>query len=159
MSMKIVLVAAAGVLAVSPALAMSKNQIVHHTGGPIPYSQLASMDKSGYNARSHKKAGRTTSGADTSVAANTTTGAAPGATPSPDQTTSGAVNAPAPAAPSAAAGPDALGPTTQPNAAPTPSALPPATTPQASTPAAPTNPAASPNSAAPSSPAATAPPQ
>jgi len=93
MSMKVVLVAAASVMAVSPALAMSKSQIVHHTGGPIPYSQLASMDKSGYNARSHKS--KKAVAADQSVAANTTTTTAPA-----DQSA-------APAAPTPSAAPDA----------------------------------------------------
>ena len=55
MSMKVVFVAAASVMAVSPALAMTRSEIVHHSGGPIPYSQLVSMDKSGYNARSHRR--------------------------------------------------------------------------------------------------------
>ncbi len=105
MSMKVVLVAAASVMAVSPALAMSKSQAARHTGGPIPYSQLVSMDKSGYNARSHKtqKASATTGAA---VAANS---AAAGAAPAPDGSADAAANgaattsaAPAPASAPAA---------------------------------------------------------
>ena len=117
MSMKVVLVAVASVMAVTPALAMSRSQIVNHTGGPIPYSQLVSMDKSGYNARSHKhkKASATTGEA---VAANSSTSAtaaptdqgvapaAPAATPAPSASdttasgASGAVNASPSATPS-----------------------------------------------------------
>ena len=101
MSMKAILVTAASVLCVSSAFAMSRSQIVKHTGGPIPYSQLASMDKAGYNARSHKHGRATTSGAavaaNTSAAPATTAGADLTATPSP--------------APSSAASPDALAPT------------------------------------------------
>ena len=96
MSMKALLVTAAGVLAVSPAFAMSNSQIVRHTSGPIPYSQLASADKSGYNARSHHKT-KAAATSDTSVAANATT--SPAAAPAPEQAPSSAVNAPAPAAP------------------------------------------------------------
>jgi len=96
MSMKVVLVAAASVMAVSPAFAMSNSAIVNHTGGPIPYSQLVSMDKSGYSARAHHKS-KKTAAADQSVAANTT------ATPT-DQTPAPA----APAAPTTSATPDAV---------------------------------------------------
>ena len=108
MSMKALIVTAAGVLTVSPAFAMSNSQITHHTGGPIPYSQFVSMDKSGYNARSHHKSkSKVTS--DTSVAANATTdSASPPAPAAPD------ANAPSTSAlpPATAPGPAAPSPTT-----------------------------------------------
>ena len=86
MSMKVVLVAAASVMAVSPALAMTRSEIVHHSGGPIPYSQLVSLDKSGYNARSHRRH------------------KASGATVAPTSAAAGAVNAPDGSADAAANG-------------------------------------------------------
>ena len=110
MSMKVVLVAAASVLAVSPAFAMSNSEIVHHTGGPIPYSQLVSMDNSGYSARSHKSkkaaANTTATAADQSAApAAPTPSAAPDAnvTPSPTPAPAAPDASPSPAAPPAAA--------------------------------------------------------
>jgi hypothetical protein len=101
MSMKVVLVAAASVMAVSPALAMSKSEIVNHTGGPIPYSQLVSMDKSGYSARAHKHHKKSAAKGEATAAnapagANATLGdqnAAPAAPPE------AAAPAPAPATP------------------------------------------------------------
>ena len=126
MSMKIVLVAAASVMAVTPAFAMkhsSKSAIVSHTGGPIPYSQLESMDKSGYNARSHRGAKKTT-------APLGDENAAPSATPSPDTSVNPspapATTPPAPAAPEASTTPSAP-PASPPSS---PGAAPPATTPQ-----------------------------
>ena len=130
MSMKALFVTAAGVLAVSPAFAMSNSQIVHHTSGPIPYSQLSSMDKSGYNARSHHK-GKAAAVSDTTVASNaspdaTAPATTPTAAPAPEAAPSGAVNPPAPAAPdpgspaAAQLPPATVAPTTP---APTPGAV------------------------------------
>ena len=86
MSMKVVLVAAASVMTVSPALALTRSEIVHHSGGPIPYSQLMSTDKSGYNARSHRRH------------------KASGAAVAPSSSAAGAVNAPDGSADAAANG-------------------------------------------------------
>ena len=105
MSMKIVLVAAASVLAVSPALAMSNSQIVHHTGGPIPYSQLVSMDKSGYSARSHKS--KKAAGDTTTAAASADQGAPPAASTSSAAPDVIVTPSPAPVAPDAAPSPAA----------------------------------------------------
>ena len=133
MSMKLLLVAAASALTVSPALAMSNSQIVKHTGGPIPYGQLVSMDKSGYNARSHKRHRSSTT--DTAVAANSSTSATAAA---PDQTSAAPAPSPTPdlAAPNPA---DAAGPA----ATPLPPA-PSATTPAPNTSTTPPAPAGSP---------------
>ena len=126
MSMKALFVTAAGVLAVSPAFAMSNSQIVHHTSGPIPYSQLSGTDRSGYNARSHHKS-KAAATSDTTVASNASPDAtAPTAAPAPEPTPSGAVNPPAPAAPdpgspaAAPLPPATVAPTTS---APTPGAV------------------------------------
>ena len=121
MPMKLVLVAAASVLTVSPAFALSNSQIVKHTSGPIPYSQLTSTDRSGYNARSHKsKAAASTPAATDSSTSST-------AATLGDQTSE------APAAPAPAATPDtAATPAPAANAATAPgpdvSTSPPATT-------------------------------
>ena len=137
MSMKIVLVAAASVMAVTPALAMSKSQITKHSGGPIPYSQLSSMDKSGYNSRSHK--GHKAAASDTAVAANSS---AAGAANAPDGSADAAANGAAarPTGPDSLAGP---APTSSPSISPDASGAAPS----------PVNP--SPSNPAPSSPAAT----
>ncbi|HEY5411900.1 MAG TPA: hypothetical protein VIJ94_14355 [Caulobacteraceae bacterium] len=92
MSMKLLLALAAGVLAASPALAMSNSQIAHHTGGPIPYSQLMSTDHSGYNARSHKKGSAAASAPAATDSATSNAAATLG-----DQNSAGAAPAPAPA--------------------------------------------------------------
>jgi hypothetical protein len=142
MSMKLVLVAAASVMAVSPALAMSRSQIVNHTGGPIPYSQLVSMDKSGYNTRTHKKTKKAAS-SDQSVAAN---GASDTAATLGDQNAA----PPAPTASPAPAAPDALA--SPPPASPPPSAAAPsASAPTAvNPPSSPSSPSSSPSAAPPS---------
>jgi hypothetical protein len=87
MSMKAILVTAVGVLTVTPAFALTNSQIVHHTSGPIPYSQLSSTDRTGYNVRSHNK--HTTATASAAAAAD-----AP-AIPAPAATTESSAAAPA----------------------------------------------------------------
>lgn len=134
MSMKAILVTAAGVLAVTPAFAMTNSQIVHHTSGPIPYSQLSSNDRAGYNARSHKKAKAATTG--DAVAANTP--AAPGADQAPTAASPDASAALASPAPSATVNAPGAG------AATGPTALPPATTSAPSNPSATTPPSGAP---------------
>jgi hypothetical protein len=110
MAFKVLLAAAASALAVSPAFALTNSEIVHHSGGPIPYSELVSSgpSSSGYQARGgrrHRKSTASESSAATSTPSEATTGAAPSPgseaapAPSPD------ANAPPAAAPAPA--PDA----------------------------------------------------
>ncbi|HVV49251.1 MAG TPA: hypothetical protein VHO06_06315 [Polyangia bacterium] len=108
--MKVVIISAASLLTVTPAFALTRSEIVHHTGGPIPYSQLSSPDRSGYNARAHR--GRHRRAPAGEVAANTSTAAGLNAAPGADQSATGAVNSGAAIAPSTA--------TTTPPAAPSP---------------------------------------
>jgi hypothetical protein len=108
MSMKVVLVAAASVMAVSPALAMSRSEIVNHTGGPIPYAQLVSMDKSGYNTKSHKHHKKSPKSSETAAANpapsdQNASPSAPSASPSPDAAP--AAPTPPPSSPNAGGSP------------------------------------------------------
>ena len=131
MSFKAILAAGAGVLTVSPAFALTNSQIIHHTGGPIPYSELTppSSSSPGYNARSSGRP-RTTSQPGSSVATNTST--SPAANPSAGASgAAGAMARPGSAAPDtsgynanpaapAAPGAGANGPAAAPAAPPTP---------------------------------------
>ena len=118
MSMKAILVTAAGVLIVTPAFALSNKEIVHHSGGPIPYSQFMSSpsaSSTGYNTRAQRRGKKAPATGDSAVAADVTAIAA-----SPDVSATPAPVAPAPAAPGAETGvnPPAAGPPSSPDVAP-----------------------------------------
>ena len=112
MMLKIALVAAAGALAVTPALAMSKKNdpVLSHTGGPIPYAELQQIDTGGYNARSggrhkHMHATATADAPAPAVAAvpdQADAPAAPAIEPTPLTPTPAPAVTPAPATPPAA---------------------------------------------------------
>ena len=112
--LKFALLAATGMLAVTPAFAASKTDpVLNHTGGPIPYAQLQQMDAGGYNARSVHKHMR--------MRKSTAPDAASPSPAAPDQAVSPAPSAPdtapaAPAAPAPAVTPEA--PAVTPPAAP-----------------------------------------
>ena len=93
MTFKVLLVTAASVLAVSPAFALTNSQIIHHSGGPIPYSELVGSGPSssaGYNTRASRRHHKSSASSANAAQPDTSaTGAQ--ATPAP--------NATAPAAP------------------------------------------------------------